>query len=60
MNNLLEMLQLCFLRKRIRFIQNEIVREMSRLEHCRICIEGDKALEQKLLNEQLQLEGSER
>lgn len=57
MNDPQDMMKLFFVRRRLRFIQNEITRETTRMEHCRICIEGDKVLEQKLLNEQMQLEG---
>lgn len=52
-----DMMKLFFVQRRLRFIQNEISRETSRMEHCRICIEGDKVLEQQLLNEQMQFEG---
>lgn len=55
--NLPDMLELFFVNRRLRFIRNEIIRETSRMEHCRICIEGDKALLQDPLGQQLQLEG---
>ena len=45
-----------FLQMRINFIQRELQREVVRLAHCRVCIEGDKALLESLKRELMEME----
>jgi len=52
----MNLLRRLFLQMRINFIQHELQLEVMRLAHCRLCIEGDKALLEDLKAQLLQLE----